>query len=155
MDEPPVPNSPTDLRERLISLRETRRQRQANRRAEPNRRRPLDPSDREAVLRKTHNRCHICGGTVSTRWVADHVLAHARGGAGSVDNYLAAHALCNNYRWDYDSEEFQWILKIGVWARKKMEESTGLGDEMLSGFFNSERQRQARRSAKPGQGPAV
>ena len=55
------------------------------------------------------------------QWKADHVLAHSSGGVHSPENYLPAHALCNGYRWDYDPEEFQWLLKIGVWARRQME----------------------------------
>ena len=29
-----------------------------------------------------------------------------------MDNYLPAHATCNNYRWDYTAAEFQEILKL-------------------------------------------
>ena len=29
-----------------------------------------------------------------------------------MHNYLAAHAICNNYRWNYGAEEFQLILKL-------------------------------------------
>jgi len=120
----------------------------------PRRRRVLLASDRHAVLRKTDGRCHICGGKVITRWEADHVLAHAGGGTQSVENYLAAHALCNNYRWDYDPEEFQWVLKIGVWARRQMEGSTELGAAMLSAFFGYELRRHGRRRAvRPGRRP--
>jgi hypothetical protein len=49
------------------------------------------------------------------------------GGAHSVDNFLPAHALCNNYRWDYSAEEFQYILKLGVWIRTQIEQETQLG----------------------------
>lgn len=34
----------------------------------------------------------------------------------SADNFLPAHSTCNNYRWDYLAEEFELILKLGVWA---------------------------------------
>ena len=57
------------------------------------------------MLRKTNDRCHLCGGEVLTRWQADHVLAHAVGGTHQIDNYLLAHALCNKYR-RYSPEEF-------------------------------------------------
>jgi hypothetical protein len=109
------------------------------------RRQALSAKDRSAVLAKTAGRCHICGGEVIARWQADHVLAHAGGGQHAVDNYLAAHALCNNYRWDYGSEEFQWILKIGVWARGQMETNSPLGGALLRGFFEYDRKRHARR----------
>ena len=78
-------------------------------------------------------------------WQADHVLAHSGGGDHSVENYLAAHSLCNNYRWDYDAEEFQWVLKIGVWARREMERESQLGDAMLAKFQRYEQSRISRR----------
>jgi hypothetical protein len=67
---------------------------------------------------------------------------------------LAAHALCNNYRWDYGSEEFQWILKIGVWARRQMETNSALGKAMLRGFFEYDRRRHARRVPRKPPQPA-
>src|SRR4051794_18977250 len=68
----------------------------------------LTKAERRQVLSKTNNRCHICGGKIDGAvWQADHVLAHSTGGEHSVDNYLPAHSLCNNYRWHYDAEEFQ------------------------------------------------
>jgi len=36
-------------------------------------------------------------------------------------------------------------LKIGVWARLHMEKRTDLGEKMLSGFFDYDRRRHARR----------
>ena len=70
------------------------------------------------------------------------------GGGHSRDNYLAAHSLCNNYRWDYSAEEFQWILKIGVWARYEMEGDGRLGKEILKRFFDYECSRVKRRKIK-------
>ena len=71
----------------------------------------LKPDERKFILSKTKSRCHICGGLVGNRWQADHVLAHSAGGNHSPDNYLAAHPVCNNYRWDYLPEEVELILK--------------------------------------------
>ena len=88
-------------------------------RSRPARRSALSSKQREQVLRSRAGRCHICDGNVlGTKWQADHVLAHSAGGTHSIDNYLPTHALCNNYRWDYSAEEFQWLLKIEVWARR-------------------------------------
>jgi hypothetical protein len=81
-------------------------------------------------------------------WQADHVLAHSSGGAHSRENYLAAHPLCNNYRWDYSAEEFQWVLKIGVWARHEMESGSRLGVDILRHFFEYERRREKRRKSR-------
>src|SRR5437879_6152550 len=110
MDEPSLPESADSLRERMAALREARQQRHGIQRAKKRRRQSLRPRDREAVLSKTDGRCHVCGGKIIKDWEADHVLAHAGGGTHSLENYLAAHSLCNGYRWDYDSEEFQWVL---------------------------------------------
>ncbi len=113
-------------------------------------RRSLSPADRAKVLAKTGHRCHICGGEIgSERWQADHVLAHSAGGRHEVDNYLPACATCNNYRWDYGSEEFQWILKLGVWLRTRIQTQTPLGKVAAAEFLKSESRRVARlRSTK-------
>lgn len=83
-----------------------------------------------------------------TAWQADHVLAHSAGGAHAIQNYLPAHSLCNNYRWDYSSEEFQWVVKIGIWARLLMEKETSLGEELIRRFCRYETTRESRRKPK-------
>jgi len=106
----------------------------------------LTKAERAEVLSKTGGRCHICGGAIEAEaWQADHVLAHSAGGKHSVDNYLAAHSICNNYRWHYDAEEFQWILKIGVWMRTQIENETTIGREAGEKFCEHERRRTRRR----------
>ena len=60
------------------------------------------------------------------------------GGEHSVENYLPAHGLCNNYRWDYAAEEFQLILKLGVWCRTQIERQTGLGRKVAAAFITHE-----------------
>ena len=109
------------------------------------RRRALSRSDRATIAAKTDGRCHICGGVLDTAWEADHVLAHSGGGGHRLDNYLAAHSLCNNYRWNYSPEEFQWVLKIGVWARLVIEHSKPLGVQMAARFSAYEDSRARRR----------
>ena len=76
-------------------------------------------------------------------------LAHSTGGAHSVDNYLPAHSICNNYRWHYDAEEFQWILKLGVWLRTQIEKGTTIGQEVGQKFCDHERRRAGRRKPAP------
>ena len=105
----------------LRALRADRRQRKLQLRAEGRKRQTLGVKHREAVLKKAGGLCHICGGIIDGEWAADHVLAHAQGGLHLVDNYLPAHGLCNSYRWFYGTEEFQWILKLGVWLRTRIE----------------------------------
>jgi hypothetical protein len=150
MDEPELPQSTELLAQRLREVKKERVDRHARNRARSMARRRLTTSQRAAILAKTDSRCHICGGRVVDKWHADHVLAHSDGGPHSVENYLAAHALCNNYRWDYTPEEFQWVLKIGVWARTQMEAKSELGRGMLKRFFEYERRREARRVCHSG-----
>ena len=104
------------------------------------------------MLRKTGGRCHICGGTINGNdWEADHVMAYSTGGTHSVDNYLPAHFICNNYRWHYDTEEFQWILKLGVWIRTQIERETPLGLAAGKKFCEHDQRRAGRR--KPAKMP--
>ena len=150
MDEPELPTSPEELAVRLRTLRQARRDRKERlRRDAPIDRGRLTERERAHILGKTAARCHICGGKIEVAWQADHVLAHSSGGSHAVDNYLPAHRLCNNYRWDYSSEEFQWILKIGVWARTRMEKDSELSRRMLDAFHRHDARRLGRRRPVP------
>ena len=124
---PSEPDSPTALQALLKALRRDRAGQKARSTSNRRRRASLSNLQRARVLAKTGGRCHICGGLIAGGWQADHVLAHSGGGGHSEDNYLPAHALCNNYRWDYSAEEFQLILKFGVWARTQVETDKPLG----------------------------
>jgi hypothetical protein len=66
-------------------------------------------------------------------------------GGHAIDNYLAAHGLCNGCRWFYSPEEIQWILKMGVWARKQMEDRTPIGVKMVELFYQREKATRGRR----------
>jgi hypothetical protein len=156
MDQGPLSASPhgepetvEQLTSLLRALRVERRSRKAALKGLGRRRRPLSAAERGRILDKTAGRCHICGGMVDERWQADHVLAHSGGGAAEADNYLAAHTLCNNYRWDYLPEEFQLILKLGVWARTQVERNTSLGEQIASAFVAYEKARRKRRRGVP------
>jgi hypothetical protein len=134
---------PRQLRDRLLELRKERK-----RRKEINGRRPrsqLSERNRQLVLEATDGRCHICGGDVGAQWQADHVLAHSGGGSNDHKNFLPAHALCNNYRWDYLPEEFQLILKLGVWARTEIEKGTRNGESIAASFSVKEANVKSRR----------
>lgn len=125
-------------------LKLLRKQRQQGKIAgSTNRRQALTKEQRNLILSKTGGRCHICGGKIKKgeSWQADHVLAHAHGGEHSVENYLAAHAICNNYRWHYGSEEFQWIMKLGVWIRTLIEKRDNLAMSLAERFIIYERHR--------------
>ena len=113
--------------------------------AHPSRRQSLTENERDLILRKTGKRCHICGGKIKDKdWQADHIFPHAHGGKHSFENYLPAHSICNNLRWHYKSEEFQWILKLGVWARTLIEKQSKLGITLADKFIKHERNRISR-----------
>lgn len=122
MREDWIPNSSEELAEYLRSLRQKREALKKKTKSGRPRRKRLSENEREAVLIKTNRRCHICGGLIDgDAWEADHVLAQSAGGPHSVDNYLPAHRICNNCRWDYLSDEFQEILRLGVWLRTQIQ----------------------------------
>jgi 5-methylcytosine-specific restriction endonuclease McrA len=136
--------------ELVVALRELRMKRRTLKRsvkADGRQRGHLTHKERERILQKTGNRCHLCGGQIDGAWQADHVLALSGGGRHATDNYLPAHALCNNYRWDYLPDEFQFTLKLGVWARTQIEHDTGIGREIAEGFLKAEARRVRRRKA--------
>jgi len=64
----------------------------------------------------------------------------------TVDLLNPKPALCNNYRWHYLPEEFQYILKLGVWAKYQVEKKTAVGEEIATGFVQHERRRKRRKS---------
>jgi hypothetical protein len=121
----------------LHQLHTQRRTRVIEGRKERVRRSLLTGTERDEVLRKT--------AIGSEPWQADHVLADSTGGRHSADNYLPAHSLCNNYRWHYDAEEFQWILKLGVWLRTQIERGTKVGRDAAEGFCGHDGHRATRR----------
>jgi 5-methylcytosine-specific restriction endonuclease McrA len=108
----------------------------------------LSKDERAQILAKTDSRCHICGGKINGAWDADHVLSHSKGGQHSVENYLPAHKICNNYRWDYLAEEFQEIIKLGVWVRTQVEKETQIGKKIAEMFTKYEIQKIKRRKSK-------
>jgi hypothetical protein len=129
------------LVEHVCRLRKIRDRQKESIKREGRKRAPLGKKDRAVVFAKTDGRCHICGGEIEGRWQADHVMAHSAGGNHHVDNYLPAHATCNNYRWDYLADEFALILKLGVWARTEIERQTAVGAVISQGFAAKERAR--------------
>jgi 5-methylcytosine-specific restriction endonuclease McrA len=140
MNELCLPQSDDELTKRLKDLHEARKTEQARRKQkekEQERRRQLTADERNQVFSKTGGHCHLCGGEMNQssggelteerevlpHFVVDHIVPFASGGKDSLDNFLAAHGLCNGCRWFYSPEEFQWILRIGIWARKQMEDA--------------------------------
>ena len=88
----------------------------------------------------------MCGQEILVeKFEADHVKSYSSGGTSITDNFLPACKTCNNYRWHYSSDEFQWILKLGVWARTEIANDTPLGKSMAKIFVGREKIREARR----------
>jgi hypothetical protein len=143
----------TDVSAFAVTLREMHAQRRGRVNSGRSKRAPravLKKADRDNVLGKTGGRCHICGGTINAdNWQANHILAHSTGGEHLLENYLPAHSICNNYRWHYDAEEFQWMLKLGVWLRTQIEKETITGQEVGQKFCDHERRRAGRRKPAP------
>ncbi|NOZ67896.1 MAG: HNH endonuclease [Deferribacteres bacterium] len=140
-----IPGSIEEYREYLLNLHRERKETKTRNRTVERRRKSLTLKGRRQILDKTGSKCHICGGEIHGHWQADHVLAHSGGGVHSTDNYLAAHPMCNNYRWDYIAEEFQEILRLGVWLRTQIERATQVGRFAADEFIKHEKRRLARR----------
>jgi len=132
-------------------LHAERRQRMCSSKDQKRARVSLTKAERDNILLKSDRRCHICGGRIDgADWEADHVFAYSTGGSHSLENYLPAHAFCNHYRWNYGSEEFQWILKLGVWMRGQIENETTVGVATAKCFIKHE-QKRIKRRRKPRQ----
>ncbi|RRD56654.1 HNH endonuclease [Comamonadaceae bacterium OH2545_COT-014] len=130
-------------------LHALRMQRLANKQpAASSRRKRLTPKQRAQVLEKTQGRCHICGGLIQGRWVVDHLFAHALGGPSDSANTLPAHPACNRAKWFYVAEEFQWILKMGVFFRTQFEEAQNPHAIALAQLFLAHESHVRRRSAR-------
>lgn len=68
-------------------------------------------------------------------WVADHVASFASGGGSARTNYLPAHRDCNRLKWSFSARELRWMLRMGSWARDRMEKDTNFGTDVLGDFW--------------------
>jgi len=144
------PQTPAELMSMIQKLRRERERRKDKHKAQGRRRMSPAKKLRPQIFAKTGGRCHLCGDEIEegSDWQSDHVLAHSGGGVNTVDNYLPAHRLCNNYRWDYLAEEFQLILKLGVFVREAIEKNRPLGRKVADAFMKKEQRRRNRRVSK-------
>lgn len=130
----------------ILRLHNLRKERLAAKMIGKGKRKSLTKKQRNKVFEKTGRHCHICGGMITGDWVADHVYAHAYGGEHVEENYLPAHKICNRSKWFYGAEEFQWILKLGVYFRTQLEEIGNPSAVSLAQcFLEYERHRDSRR----------
>lgn len=148
MREDWIPDTPELLGDYLRALYRERKRSKSKNKSLGTRRKSLYLDERKQIFSKTEGKCHICGGAIDGKWEADHVLAHSGGGLNSVNNYLPAHRLCNNYRWDYIPEEFHEIMRLGVWLRTQIQNETKIGMEAAEKFIKYEKQRIIRRRTK-------
>ena len=140
------PNVP-DFSAHLRTLREKRLKNKAEGR---NNRKSLSAKQRIIIFKKTAGRCHICGGELTGKWVADHVYAYTYGGEHTLENYLPAHQICNRSKWFYGTEEFQWILKMGIYFRTQLEEiGNPYAVSLAQLFLEHEAHRESRRKNQP------
>ncbi len=137
-----------DLSALIHELRLRRRDIKADSKQTVGKRAALTNTQREQVLSKTGGRCHICGGEIRGVWHADHVFPHSSGGAHAVDNYLPAHDVCNTYRWDYTPEEYQLILRLGVWLKGEILRETKIGRDAADKFVKRQSSVAKRRRPK-------
>lgn len=134
---------------KLVRLRSDRKDEKEQHRGK-NKRNPPTPKQRNEILAKTGASCHICGGKIKGTWHADHVVSHSSGGLSQVDNYLPAHQICNSARKAYTPEEFQWIIKLGVWLRTQIANETTVGKDAVEKFCASDKNRVKRQvGSKP------
>ncbi len=106
----------------------------------------LTKKERLEIWKKTDGKCHICGEKIdNNNFEADHVKAFSSGGDNKIDNFLASCSTCNNYRWHYSSEEIKWILKLGIWAKTKIDHNDSIGKIIASEFVKKEIAREKRR----------
>jgi len=138
-----------NLVQRLGELAKKCRDQQKNTPKQPRRR--LTEAGRQKILSRTDSRCHLCGGSIDPdyHWEVDHVYPHSLGGVDETSNCLPSHGLCNSFHLDFLPEQMQWMLKIGLWARKEMEEGSKehsrLGREMLDAFVKHQKQTEGRK----------
>ncbi len=109
----------------------------------------LSSKFKKEVLKKSHNRCHICGDNIDyDNFQVDHITPFSLGGENNIENFIASCSFCNNYKWNYLPEEIKWILKIGVWAKTQIEFETEIGKSISNEFINYEKLRENRRKHK-------
>lgn len=149
LDSPDITFRADKFADILRSLHAARSQRQEASRATKRPRQALSDAERAEIFAKSGGKCHICGDALEGVWEADHVLVQSDGGNLEAGDYLAAHPLCNNYRWDYSPAEFQHILKLGVWLRTQIERKTPVGQMAAAAFLAHEDTRQDRKRFSP------
>ena len=106
----------------------------------------LTSKQREIIFNKTGGLCHVCGTKLDlTAFDADHVIPHSLGGENITDNYLPSCSHCNGYRWNYSPEEIQWIFKLGVWLKTKIQDRKSIGLNVAHEFLQEEIIRESKR----------
>ncbi len=74
-----VAKTPAEFANKLLSLRHQRKLIKKDNKRNKVERQILTSKERREILKKTDGRCHICGGLITGKWDADHVMAHSGG----------------------------------------------------------------------------
>ncbi len=80
----------------------------------PKKRKSISKKDREAIAKKTNDKCGYCGIDLPKRWHVDHVKAFYRGGDCSEENFMASCPQCNMYKGPFSVEQFRSLLRTQV-----------------------------------------
>ncbi|MEP6513915.1 MAG: HNH endonuclease signature motif containing protein [Parafilimonas sp.] len=132
MNELPYIDTPTTFQQELKGIAALRK----SGKLKAKRQYRLTKEERKIIHMKTGGKCQVCGQEVLVdKFEADHVKSYSSGGTSITDNFLPACRTCNNYRWHYLPAEFQWILKLGVWARTEIANDSDLGRLMANVFI--------------------
>jgi 5-methylcytosine-specific restriction endonuclease McrA len=86
---------------------------------------------RQKVWETTSGTCHVCGGSLGSKWQVDHVVPVRLGGQSKSNNYLPICGECNRRRWHYRPEVLRLMLRFGIFAKQEIRHDTDLGRELL------------------------
>ncbi len=107
---------------------------------------------RQKIWQKTGGSCHICGGPLPNRWVADHVKPVAEGGDSNIANFLPACPDCNRLKWHRTPDDIRYVLKLGIYCSQEVFRNSALGREIKQMF--DKKSANARKRRKDSEGPA-
>lgn len=102
----------------------------------------LRKSEKQLVFEKTSGFCHICGEELDDKKIS---ISTPFNKSDSVENSLPACQSCKRLFGNHLSEEINWIIKIGMWARTQIEFETDIGLEIATELIESEKDREQRR----------
>ncbi len=94
-------------------------------------RRAVTGKARRKVWKTTAGMCHVCGGSLGSKWQVDHVVPVRLGGRSKSNNYLPSCRECNRRRWHYRPEVLRLMMRFGILAKQEIRWNTKLGKQLL------------------------